>query len=60
MNVIFKCIINSKQDISKREVRALAKLNHPRIVRYYVSWTETLPADWQSDGLWADLKDSDT
>ena len=49
----------SKKDV-KREVRALASLNHPRIVRYYSSWTETLPEGWQTHNLWADLKDSET
>ena len=30
-----------------REVRALAKLDHPSIVRYFNSWSEKPPAGWQ-------------
>ncbi|CAL4232530.1 unnamed protein product, partial [Meganyctiphanes norvegica] len=33
----------------KREVRALAKLNHNNIVRYYNSWLETPPSGWLED-----------
>ncbi|OQR78322.1 eukaryotic translation initiation factor 2-alpha kinase 3-like, partial [Tropilaelaps mercedesae] len=32
-----------------REVKALAKLDHQHIVRYYNSWLETPPAGWQQD-----------
>lgn len=32
-----------------REVRALAKLEHPGIVRYYNSWFEAPPVGWQEE-----------
>lgn len=40
--------INEKsRDKMKREVRALAKLDHPGIVRYFQAWEESPPAGWQ-------------
>ena len=30
----------------QREVQALAKLEHPHILRYYSSWKETPPMGW--------------
>lgn len=35
------------RDKMKREVRALAKLDHPGIVRYFQAWEESPPAGWQ-------------
>ena len=29
-----------------REVRALARMHHPTIIRYFTSWVERAPPDW--------------
>ncbi|KAI8437459.1 hypothetical protein MSG28_011782 [Choristoneura fumiferana] len=44
----------SKRERVLREVRALAKLEHEHIVRYFNSWVEEPPPDWQErrDALW--------
>nr|XP_023651420.1 eukaryotic translation initiation factor 2-alpha kinase 3 isoform X1 [Paramormyrops kingsleyae] len=43
-----------------REVKALAKLEHPGIIRYFNAWQESPPGDWQEemDQRW--LKDTST
>ncbi|XP_054708528.1 eukaryotic translation initiation factor 2-alpha kinase 3-like [Uloborus diversus] len=38
-----------QQERVMREVRALAMLEHPGIVRYYNSWIENPPVGWQKD-----------
>lgn len=35
-----------------REVRALALLDHPRIVRYFNSWVEKAPLGWSDMEEW--------
>lgn len=37
------------RDRVMREVKALAKLDHQNIVRYYNSWVETPPAGWHQE-----------
>ncbi|GMR31109.1 hypothetical protein PMAYCL1PPCAC_01304, partial [Pristionchus mayeri] len=34
-------------DIALREVRAMANLNHPQIVRFHSTWIEKPPEGWQ-------------
>lgn len=45
----FYCLFyrEKSRDKMKREVRALAKLDHPGIVRYFQAWEESPPAGWQ-------------
>lgn len=38
-----------------REVRALAQLDHPTIIRYYNSWVEKAPPDWNEIEEWMPL-----
>ncbi|XP_063896777.1 eukaryotic translation initiation factor 2-alpha kinase [Helicoverpa armigera] len=44
----------SKRERVLREVRALAKLEHEHIVRYFNAWVEEPPPDWQQqrDAVW--------
>lgn len=41
------CFRESKRERVLREVRALAKLEHEHIVRYFNAWLEEPPAEWQ-------------
>ncbi|MBN3289920.1 E2AK3 kinase, partial [Polypterus senegalus] len=43
-----------------REVRALAKLEHPGIIRYFNAWQETPPEGWQEEMDKRLLKDAST
>ena len=38
-----------------REVRALAQLDHPRIVRYFISWVEKAPVGLDDTEEWTTL-----
>lgn len=43
------------RDKVMREVRALAQLDHPRIVRYFNSWVEKAPVGWNDMEEWMPL-----
>ena len=51
MLTIYVGFFNSEKsrDKMRREVRALAKLDHPGIVRYFQAWEESPPAGWQEN-----------
>ena len=51
------CLPNNKsaRDKVMREVRALAQLDHPTIIRYYNSWVEKAPPDWNEIEEWMPL-----
>ncbi|VDL72220.1 unnamed protein product [Nippostrongylus brasiliensis] len=44
-------VANSERAIQRvlREVRAMAKLDHPQIIRYYHTWIERPPDGWQEE-----------
>ncbi|GMS86429.1 hypothetical protein PENTCL1PPCAC_8604, partial [Pristionchus entomophagus] len=42
-----------------REIRTLAQLDHPGIIRYYASWIEKPPEDWQEHTDELMLKDNE-
>jgi translation initiation factor 2-alpha kinase 3 len=45
----------SSREKVMREVRALAQLDHPTIIRYYNSWVEKAPPDWNEMEEWMPL-----
>ncbi|KAL5471354.1 hypothetical protein EMCRGX_G029461 [Ephydatia muelleri] len=45
----------SARDKVMREVLVLARLDHPRIVRYYHSWVEKAPVGWSEMEEWTTL-----
>lgn len=45
---------SSKEKVM-REVHALARLDHPRIVRYFHSWVEKAPVGWNEMEEWMPL-----
>ena len=42
------CSADAKEKVM-REVKALAKLDHIGIVRYFHAWLESPPAGWQEE-----------
>lgn len=47
---------DAKQEKLLREVVALARLDHTHIVRYYHSWKERAPENWQDKEGWQEMR----
>ena len=45
---LYFCSADAKEKVM-REVKALAKLDHIGIVRYFHAWLESPPAGWQEE-----------
>lgn len=56
--LVFMSLRELAREKVMREVKALAKLEHPGIIRYFNAWQESPPEGWQEemDQRW--LKDS--
>ena len=60
---VYQCMLpfrKSDQEKVMREAVSLARLDHPKIVRYYTSWIEKAPPGWSENELWAALKSSES